>query len=312
MQGSASTFWELRDMSKSSKACAFCLIIAIALLALVTVPLQGAVPWNQGYVELMSGRMHYWFAGEGETILLLHGNTASGRWFTELSPPAGYKLVAPDMPGFGRSWRPGIFDIGYYADTVLAFMDKLGIEKAHLLLGHSLGGLVAASMASSKPERFDLLMLSNVPYLGKSQIDESYFERAGRYSTEDYLLRAALKNTAPTLRNEGLLAMMFDEARLMDPLGFTGNPRLLTTTDQQGKLVAFKGNILFVGCSLDATIPPAVVRYNAMITQGSQYIELEGIGHAPMLEAPGQLHGNHSGFLKGGGQIAGLRNAARI
>jgi len=271
----------------------------MAVLGLVHVPTQGAASWNQGYVEIPSGRMHYWYAGDGEAIMLLHGNTASGRWFTQLAPPPGYKLVAPDMPGFGMSGRPGIFDIGFYADSVLAFMDKQGIEKARLLLGHSLGGLVAASMASSKPERFDLLILSNVPYLGKSQIDESYFDRAGRYATEDYLLKAALKSTAPTLHDEGLLAMMFDEAMLMDPRGFTRNPRLLTTTDQLWVLAAFKGSILFVGCSLDGTIPTGVVRYNAMITQGSQYIELEGVGHAPMLEAPVLFMQTIDAFLKG-------------
>jgi branched-chain amino acid transport system permease protein len=273
-------------------------ILAVVLLASTDVA-QGTAPWLQSYVDIPSGRIHYWYAGEGEEILLLHGNTASGRWFTELIPPPGFKLVAPDMPGFGLSWRPGVFDIGFYADSMLAFMDKLGIIKARLLLGHSLGGLVAADMASTQPDRFDLLTLSNVPYLGKSRIDGSYFERAGRYATEDYLLRAALKNTAPSLLDEGLLAMMFDEAKLMDPQGFTENPRLLTTTDRLGALSAFKGSILFLGCSLDATIPPGIVRYNSMLTPGSRYLELEGIGHAPMLEAPGLYMETISAFLNG-------------
>jgi len=274
------------------------LLIAIGLLICVAAPLFGATTWKQGYIEVPAGRVHYWYAGEGQAILLLHGNSASGRWFTELKPPDGYRLVAPDMPGFGKSWRPGIFDIAFYSDSVLAFMDKLGILKAKLLLGHSLAGLVAACMASMQPDRFDSVMLSNVPYLGKSKIDESYFEKASLYGTEDSLLKAALKNTAPTLKLERLLNMMFDEARLMDPLGFVSNPRLLTSTDQLGALASFKGRVLFVGCSLDATIPASIVKYNSMITPGSQYKELEGIGHAPMLEAPGLYTKLISDFLE--------------
>ncbi len=288
------------------RALALCLMAFVPLLMAPPVGARGMgwrpePVWQEGYVSTSAGRLHFYFAGGGKPVLLLHGNTASGRWFTGLVPPHGVAFYAPDLPGFGLSYRSGEFTLDGYRMAAEAFLDALGLDEIPLLVGHSLGGLIAAGMASSDPGRYGALLLSNVPFLGNSPITKDYFDRAARYSVDDALLKMSLRRVALTLtEDDPALQMMFDEARRMDPAGFTENPRILTNAGIYGSLFSFKGRIVFLGSALDEVIPPSVVRYNSMITPGSEYHELASVGHAPMLEEPDAFSDALKAMLSGG------------
>jgi len=110
-------------------------------------------------------RLHYHEAGEGPALVLLHG---SGPGVSGWSNFRGnfpvfadrFRTVVFDMPGFGRSERPEL-DRAYprvAADALLVLLDKLGIERAHLL-GNSMGGYVALEFALAYPSRVDRLVL---------------------------------------------------------------------------------------------------------------------------------------------------------
>ena len=66
----------------------------------------------------------------------------------------GYRVHALDLPGFGSSSKPatGPYTARWFADTVVGVMDKLGIERAHVV-GNSMGGRVALEVAMREPER---------------------------------------------------------------------------------------------------------------------------------------------------------------
>lgn len=100
------------------------------------------------------------------TVLLLHGSPGSGADFdklaTELSS-AGYHVIAPDLPGFGHS-TTGFSSLGFDsgAHAVLALMDFLGVQRAHVV-GWSNGGGVALHMADSARDRVQsLTMLASI------------------------------------------------------------------------------------------------------------------------------------------------------
>lgn len=80
--------------------------------------------------------------GEGETVLLLHGWGARGstyRCIIDMLKPH-FRVIAPDMPGFGGSDEPSFpYTAENYADFVRAFCDALEVKKA-ILIGHSHGG----------------------------------------------------------------------------------------------------------------------------------------------------------------------------
>lgn len=109
--------------------------------------------------------VHYHEAGDGPTLLCLHGGAPGafgwgnfGRslpWLTE-----GFRTIIVDLPGYGRS-APRPLEGGRYtalADVFTAFLDALGIDRAHLL-GMATGGAVAMMLAVNHPERVDRLVL---------------------------------------------------------------------------------------------------------------------------------------------------------
>ncbi|PWN57190.1 3-oxoadipate enol-lactonase [Abyssibacter profundi] len=105
---------------------------------------------------------HYNDTGEGPALVLIHGLGASqADWFTQL--PAferQYRCIAPDLTGHGGSSPDGPYDIFAQARRLFALLDALGVQQAHVL-GHSMGGAVAQSMALVAPERVRSLTICN-------------------------------------------------------------------------------------------------------------------------------------------------------
>lgn len=106
-------------------------------------------------------------AGEnGRTVVLVHGSGpgASGYSNFKLNAPAlaaqGYRVLLPDLPGFGYSSKPEDIDYttDFFAEHLTALLDGLGIER-WALVGNSLGGAVCIRMALDHPGRVDKLVL---------------------------------------------------------------------------------------------------------------------------------------------------------
>ena len=98
-------------------------------------------------------------AGEGEPLVYLHGaGTVAG--FDALLPLAErFRLIVPFHPGFGASADdPTIDDVHDYRRHYLDLFDELGLEELSLI-GHSLGGWIAANFAADHPERVRRLVL---------------------------------------------------------------------------------------------------------------------------------------------------------
>jgi pimeloyl-ACP methyl ester carboxylesterase/membrane protein DedA with SNARE-associated domain len=93
--------------------------------------------------------------GQGAPVVYLHGSPGSGSDAAGLARElaAGFRVVAPDLPGFGAStrWIPD-YGIEAHARYVLELMDALGLERAHLVT-HSMGSGVAYFVAHLAPER---------------------------------------------------------------------------------------------------------------------------------------------------------------
>lgn len=103
----------------------------------------------------------YEYDGNGEHLLLIHG-LGSGKsiWGDLISAGSGlFSVRAPDLPGFGSSDMPDIqYGVPYYVRMIKAFMEASGIEKA-AIVGISMGGAIAASLAASYPENVSKLVL---------------------------------------------------------------------------------------------------------------------------------------------------------
>lgn len=123
-------------------------------------------------------------AGEGEDAIFLHGTSGHLEAFSRnisAYVEAGYRCHAIDMLGHGYTGKPDKpYEIPDYVDHVLAYLDAQGIDRVHLV-GESLGGWVAAYIASDTPERVRTLQLIAA---GGTKANPEIMERLVRSTTE--------------------------------------------------------------------------------------------------------------------------------
>lgn len=117
-------------------------------------------------IRLEGETLHWYEAGQGAPLVLLHGGGGTGRAFlaqlTHLSTH-GWRVLAPDMPGFGKSdWFARVQQIQDISPILFEWLDALSLSEA-VIGGNSMGGRVAMSMASHHPERIPgLIILDSV------------------------------------------------------------------------------------------------------------------------------------------------------
>jgi len=107
--------------------------------------------------------------GEGPPLVLLHGLGDSHRTWRAVAPALArrFRVLAPDLPGHGLSARPDApYTLGWYADTIAAWLDAIGVERAHFG-GHSYGGGIAQWMLLHHAHRIDRLALIAAGGLGR-------------------------------------------------------------------------------------------------------------------------------------------------
>jgi len=105
--------------------------------------------------------------GSGVPVLLLHGWPDTGDLWRHQSPvlaDAGYRVIAPDLRGFGASGKPAdlaAYTVPHLVGDVVALLDALGVGSAHLV-GHDWGAAIAWMTAALAPDRVDSLTALSV------------------------------------------------------------------------------------------------------------------------------------------------------
>ena len=130
------------------------------------------------FAELPAGRIRYAERpGEGVPLVLIHGFGGDlDNWLFNIDALAeSGPVYALDLPGHGQSVktaRPAGLDL--MVDTVVAFLDHIGAKKAHLA-GHSMGGLIAGTLAAKHPDRVASVTLICPAGLG-GEINSGYID----------------------------------------------------------------------------------------------------------------------------------------
>ena len=120
------------------------------------------------YIEIEGYRVHYIDEGprDGEVVLMLHGEPAWAYLYRKMIPifvEAGYRAIAPDLIGFGRSDKPTSMDIHTYqfhVDTQTALIQALDLTDA-TFIGQDWGGLIGLRVVAENEERFSRVAIAN-------------------------------------------------------------------------------------------------------------------------------------------------------
>lgn len=121
--------------------------------------LQG---FSERWLDAPGVRLRYYVGGAGPPLVLVHGLTGAASNFAELAPLLGRRarVLIPELPGHGGSAPlPAAPSLDPYADRVLTVMEREGMAPA-VLVGHSLGALVALRLAMRRPEAVRGLVLA--------------------------------------------------------------------------------------------------------------------------------------------------------
>lgn len=117
----------------------------------------------------MDIQLHYTEKGQGEPLILLHGNGEDGTYFVNQIDDfsANYRVIAIDTRGHGQSPRGDApFTIRQFAEDLRCFMDEKMIEKANIL-GFSDGGNIALIFAINYPKRVGRLIIDGANLNGR-------------------------------------------------------------------------------------------------------------------------------------------------
>ncbi|MBU3077448.1 alpha/beta fold hydrolase [Sphingomonas quercus] len=271
---------------------------------------------RMAYLELLPAKPN------GRAIVLLHGkNFCAATWYetARALADAGYRVIAPDQIGFCKSSKPEDFQYSFQAlaDMTLKLLQARGLTRV-TVVGHSMGGQLAARLALMHPERVEQLILvaplglndrltdgssyTPLPQLLATEMRTSFesikaYQLAAYYHGEwrpDYDRWVTMR--AGMYQGEGRRRIAIAQARTSD---------ILQTQPVIYELDRLRVPTSFIIGMLDGTGarhegPPRAVRaapgsIPALAEEvvpripGARLVRMEGLGHSPQVEAPAEF-----------------------
>jgi pimeloyl-ACP methyl ester carboxylesterase len=237
--------------------------------------------------------------GEGPAVLLLHGFPDSARLWRHQIPTLvqrGFRVVAPDLRGFGDSDKPAdieAYRIGHSVADLTTLLDALGIDVAHVV-GHDWGAGIAWTMALVAPERVSKLVVLSVghPAVPRSleQREKAWYQLLFQFPEaeellrkDDYALARALFASHPDLDLEGFdltPGLNWYRANLHPRRELAGRPFASVQADTMG-----------IWSDGDAFLVEAGMAGSAEFVAGRwRYERIHGAGHWLQLDVPERVN----------------------
>lgn len=256
-------------------------------------------------VRLTNGiRLSYVELGDpkAEPLLLLHGYTDSSRSWSLTAPHLSkYRLLIPDQRGHGGSDAPACcYSSTQFADDALLFLDALGIQRA-AVAGHSLGSMVAISLAADHPERVSRMIL-----IGSTALVP--IERGGWLYDNAMALKAPLDPSSQFLREwhpsnqptpvDPVFAEAVEQEYLTIPLHvWRGVMRELAYVPVGRHAPDVKAPVLVLSGGKDPLFP---ANHHASLLKAFPQAKAQifpELGHNPNWERPDEVASAMTGFL---------------
>ena len=250
-----------------------------------------------------SKTISYRESGSGQALVLMHGiGSSSAGWLCQLESLKGYRLIAWDAPGYGQSdflsgAMPRPSD---YAQALHEFVERL-LLKDVVLVGNSLGCLMATAYAAVHPERVRSMVLLG-PAAGYGDLPDKDHKLRGRLEQLEKLGPEGMaRERSPTLVARGsppfALELVRWSQRRIRPQGYRQAVHCLAQGGLAVDARRFPKKVLVACGSEDIITPEASCKPLATAFPRGEYRSLPGIGHAPHIEAPELINELIAGFV---------------
>lgn len=252
------------------------------------------------YLDINGKKIFYVDSGNKleKTILFIHGNFASWRWFKPTMDimPKDFRMIALDLPNFGRSDRVDKVSIEEYSEYVANFIEKLDLKEVYVV-AHSLGGAVAQKLVIDHPEKLrKVILIDPAPPSGLVTAPEVYAV-LDLYKSNANLLKKALINVMPTRKVDNFTEKVVDDSLLMDPRCFTLNAKALEEYNYTEKLKETAIPILIFVGKKDIIVSEDMALEFSRLSKNAHVEVVEDCGHSVNVEKPEFFVGKLSEFF---------------
>ncbi|WP_037370105.1 alpha/beta fold hydrolase [Amycolatopsis orientalis] len=239
-------------------------------------------------------------------VLLVHGHPFDrSMWGPQAGYLArnGYRVVVPDLRGYGESSGPAVGGLGDFAEDLVGLADHLGIDR-FALGGLSMGGQIVMQTVRDHPERIAALLLADT--FAEPETDEG---KVARNQVADRVLAEGM-----TAYADELLPKMLSAGTLHENLEVTGHVhKMMRGAPAAGAAAALRARakrpdyrdslkqvsvptLVAVG-SEDEFTPVSDARLLHQLVAGSELVVLDGAGHLPNLERAAEFNDVFGRFL---------------
>jgi pimeloyl-ACP methyl ester carboxylesterase len=284
---------------------ALCLIRpAIAAEPLLSL---GQDEWREAKKEIAIDtgiRLKYVEMGQpqGPPLVLVHGMTDNSRSWSLIAPAlaADFRLIIPDLRGHGDSDKPDLrmYPISSYADDLASLMDALGIDSA-LVVGHSLGSMIAQALAVNYPEKVRKVVLESSCLVKFESMGKDVYEAAvgfGEDPPPDDFMEAWYSNPNPV--DPDFLRREMAESKALPPHAWRAIAKGTAASDLTPFMDELKAPTLILWGSADGFFgAEAQTALKAALPQ-AQTIDYLDVGHNIHWESPEIMAKDVIGFLK--------------
>ncbi len=248
-------------------------------------------------IALRGTNVDYETRGKGPALLLLHGwNSSARQWSLNLRELGkGFRVIAVDLPGHGDSEIPPDFDfsLGAHVAWLEDFRQAMRLGSFGLV-GHSLGGTIAAAYAAAHPERVRALVLCATPASGRGLALHNRLPGArallwlaygmrGPWSLSFLLVRGVYKSEN--------LDKDFVQANVLEMLKISRSTlmrtaRLAREADLRPLLPSISVPTLVIAGNKDNTLREKEARILSDGIKGANLLMVHGVAHCPQCEKP--------------------------
>ncbi len=246
---------------------------------------------------------------KSKPVLLLHGLGADGSSWSYQLPAliaAGYRPLAPDLPGFGRSaWKRGRWSIRAVTGQLVDWLDGLGIERA-ALVGISMGGAFALRLALDFPDRVEQLALVSAfaCLRPRSRSEQIYLLRrllVARMQGVDRQAGLVAQRLFPAPGQAAVREELVQRILQSDRRVYQAAMRQLGLFDARRRLKELSVSTLVITGEQDNTVPVPIQTEMANGIRGAGQVVIPNSGHAVIIDQPDRFNRELLAFLDGRG-----------